>query len=286
MRKDAVLWILVLAAVAALGIASTSNAVDSELQLTVTGVQASVSTDPVGRLTGCVANRCSYKFPVGATVTVTATPTGTSGSFARWRGACSGATPVCTVVLDRNQALTARFTPVQLFADLTERGGSIKVSPEGSSCGFRCWSYPYASRATISAMPQPGYAFDGWGGRCAAVGVPSCTVNLFGGVDTWAMFRCTGAVCRSSQPVTHKVATKVVVRGPGYVTLGGRKCWSTCKYRFKRGRALSAHAHRQDSSFTGWSGGWCTGSSLLCQFTAFRDAFERPPKLRADFTRP
>lgn len=63
-----------------------------------------------------VSSTCNAVYS-GGTVTLTATPS--SGSFLGWGGSCSGLAPTCTVPMDQNQNVTAKFS----------------LCPGGTTCG-------------------------------------------------------------------------------------------------------------------------------------------------------
>src|ERR1044072_1432447 len=157
--------LLVLFAVAC---APDARAADVSLSLRATGAGAAVSLTPTGVLTGCAGMDCKYRFPEGAWVLATANPSVPGPSFARWLGACRGASPVCSLKLDRNKRLIGRFSPVMVHVDRTAGRGSVSFEPEGSPCGDGCWSYPYGSNVTLTATPAPDYVFNGWDGVCPA----------------------------------------------------------------------------------------------------------------------
>ena len=66
-----------------------------------------VSSSPLGLSCASTAGTCSASFASGTTVTLIATPIGTS-SFAGWSGACSGVT-TCNIDLTQNSSVTATF---------------------------------------------------------------------------------------------------------------------------------------------------------------------------------
>jgi uncharacterized repeat protein (TIGR02543 family) len=66
-----------------------------------------VSSAPAGIVCG---QDCSESYPLGTTVTLTATPL-RSSTFVGWSGACSG-TGSCTVNMNANQTVTATFAKV------------------------------------------------------------------------------------------------------------------------------------------------------------------------------
>jgi List-Bact-rpt repeat protein/PASTA domain-containing protein/uncharacterized protein DUF11 len=56
----------------------------------------------------CGVAPCNGSIDLGASVTLTAAPTG-SGVFSGWTGACSGVAPTCTLVMDSAKTVTATF---------------------------------------------------------------------------------------------------------------------------------------------------------------------------------
>jgi len=74
--------------------------------LTVAVNGAGTVTSADGRI-ACPAD-CSEIYANGAVVTLTATPAA-GGTFRSWSGACSGASPTCTVTMSAARSVTARF---------------------------------------------------------------------------------------------------------------------------------------------------------------------------------
>lgn len=122
---------------------------------------------------------CEASYVSGTSVSLTATPE--SGSaFTGWSGGgCSGA-GACTLTMDQARAVQAIFT--RLFSLTVSRSGSgsgtITSSPSGISCGSTCQA-PFASGSSVSltAAPDPGSVFSGWGGGgCSGTGM--CAVVM------------------------------------------------------------------------------------------------------------
>jgi hypothetical protein len=67
-----------------------------------------VSSSPQGLNCASTNGPCSQSFASGTSVTLTATPVGTS-VFGGWTGGCVGSTSTCTIVLQSDTAVTATF---------------------------------------------------------------------------------------------------------------------------------------------------------------------------------
>ncbi|MEY2960160.1 MAG: hypothetical protein RLZZ01_2728, partial [Actinomycetota bacterium] len=127
---------------------------------------------------------CSTEITVDEVVTLTAVAD--SGStFQGWGGACSG-TGGCEVTMSEARSVTATF--VSSSVDLTvviSGGGSVQVS--GLTCSSTCTVPVDAdTQVTLTAVPQPGYVFLGWGGPCSGTGV--CVVSLANAGQVTASF--------------------------------------------------------------------------------------------------
>jgi len=77
----------------------------------------------------------------------------------------------CTKIVFRK--VTARYTPVQIFADEPSGQGTVTPNPVGTACGPACWAYPYASAVTVTAAPAEGWAFRRWSTEVAGDSRPS-----------------------------------------------------------------------------------------------------------------
>jgi hypothetical protein len=55
----------------------------------------------------CPNGTCSAKFPVGATITLTAVPT--VGAFQSWTDACTGTGTTCTFTISKDSKVQATF---------------------------------------------------------------------------------------------------------------------------------------------------------------------------------
>lgn len=67
--------------------------------------------------------------------------------------------------------------------------GTISSSPSGITCGSTCSApFPANSSVSLTAVPNNGKSFLGWGGGCTSVSVNTCTVILDSDTTVTASF--------------------------------------------------------------------------------------------------
>ena len=147
-----------------------------------------VSSSPVGIDCGPT---CTSGFDAGTEVTLTAEESPGS-TFSGWSGACSGATAVCHLTLDKALEVSATFTPIlpPASADPSTKprrlaitvggtgSGTIVSNPAGIECGTPCSAvYPPGTVISLSATADSESHFSGWSGCDSVVG-NHCTVRL------------------------------------------------------------------------------------------------------------
>jgi hypothetical protein len=202
-----------------------------------------VRSNPSGIYCG---SNCGGGFSLGDTVTLTASPA--EGSvFAGWSGVCTGAGQ-CVVTMDEAKSVIAVFN-LQMFAlSVTKNGtgsGSVTGSIPGLDCGNDCGDdYPYGTRLTLYADPDPGSVFSGWSG--------DCTPQAGGGC--WAYMDTARSVTASFDIVLTVQKTGI---GAGTVTSDppGLDCGDDCigAYDINTVVTLTPTAG-SGSVFSGWSG--------------------------------
>jgi hypothetical protein len=278
--------LVLIVALALLARAEPASAAVAVLRVTVTGAGGAVELTPPGVGRRCAGATCDYLMPAGKLVTLNAATTLAGVSLARWVDQPCGRRATCSVQMDGFQRVTARFTPVQIFADEPSGSGTVTPNPVGTACGPACWAYPYASEVTVTATPADGWMFRRWYGACASVAGPSCHFNrVLANVGTSAGFDCA-AVCTIPQRVRQAVRVNVNVAGAGAVTVFGagvtRTCSASCVFAYWRGTMLSARARSLGGSWGGWSGA-CAGPGWRCQTAAFKDLAGADPVINATF---
>ena len=198
---------------------------------------------------------CSEVYDYGTDVTLTAAPAAGS-SFTGWSGGgCSG-TGSCMLSITAAASVTATFTLTTHQLTLAKAGngsGMVSSTPAGIDCGVDCTEiYGFGTNVTLTATPDAGSVFGGWsGGGCSGVG--SCVVPISSATTVTATFTLT----------TQTLTVAISGGGVGSVTsnLGVINCPGDCSDPYNYGSVVTLTASAQaGSSFTGWSGGSCSGT--------------------------
>ena len=218
-----------------------------------------------GAIAGCTSSSGSCTGPYESTNTVTLTATATPDTgmvFAGWSGAdagaCAGTTTDCVVTTDAAKSITATFNaPPQHRLTVSKSGsgsGTVTSSPAGINCGSTCSAlFDEGTSVTLTATADQ---FSGWTG-CDSVSGNRCTVDVTADKGVSATFTV-------SRPPTHTLSVSKAGDGSGSVTSSpaGIGCGATCSALFSEGTSVTLSAVPDaGSSFAGWSGGGCSGTS-------------------------
>ncbi len=249
--------LLALTASFAFAFACADDALTGQLPTLIVAVQGdgSVASSPAGIDCG---TGCEATFPLNSAVTMTATPV-EGGRFLGWAGACSGSSG-CVVAMDANKQLVAQFA-VALKVSVTG-AGRVAADIGALSCPGTCEDlYAPGKSVTLTATPDAGQTFVGFGGACSGTG--PCTLKLQHAAQVTASFAPAGGG-GATQPLT------VAVTGDGLVSSdpSGVTCPGTCSASFAEDTrvTLTAIASR-GHVLQGW-GGACAGTpGLVCQVT-------------------
>ncbi len=209
-----------------------------------------VTSSPAG--INCGAD-CDQTYPAGTMVTLTATP-GVDSTFAGWSGACTG-TGTCTVTVNSAIAVTATFNLLQhtLTAAAAGTGGGVITSnPVGINCPAACAAtYNHGTIVQLTAMPNGQSTFTGWSGACSGSG--TCMVTMDQARSVTATF------------TLQSFGVTVIPAGTGSGTVtsspAGISCGADCNEAYASGTVVTlTAAPAVGSTFTGWSGGGCSGT--------------------------
>jgi hypothetical protein len=205
---------------------------------------------------------CSEDYDHGTAVTLTATPV-TGSTFTGWSGGgCSG-TGTCAVTVTAASAVTATFTLNTYPLSVIKAGtgaGTVTSVPAGINCGTDCSEvYSHGTTVTLTATPTTGSTFAGWsGGGCSGTG-STCTVTMTAATSVMATFTLN----------TYALTVTKAGTGSGTVTSSpvGISCGADCSEVYGHGTVVTlTAASAADSTFTGWSGGGCSGTGT-CMVT-------------------
>ncbi len=188
------------------GFAIYSESSSPKLTVTAEG-NGHVSSSPSGILCGAA---CEESYSKGTEITLTA-KADEGHSFERWSGACSGSQNTCTLVLDSDKSVNAKFsgqTTSTYKLTVQKSGtayGTVKSDPFGIFCGSLCQidydKFQAGSTVTLTATSEAG-VFDGWGGACSGT-LPTCAVTMDAEKSVTAKFTAA-----SAQPAQKKAVSE------------------------------------------------------------------------------
>lgn len=225
--------------------------------------QGHVSSSPAGIDCGYSGRiDCGENFAEATQVTLTATAE--PGSiFTGWSGACSGSSPTCNVSMTEARDVHSTFEQARTLS-VTKSGtgaGSLTSNPAGIDCGSACSDdaaeFALGSSVTLTASPDIGSSFSFWsGGGCSGTS-STCTVTMSQARSVEATFTAS------------ELALTVVRKGNGAGTVtsqpAGISCGNTCNANYIYGTSVTLTASPgSDSTFGGWSGDGCSGTSTMC----------------------
>ncbi len=155
--------------------------------------------------------------------------------------------------------------------------GTVTSSAGGINCPASACTASFAQGTTVvlTATAGTGYSFSGWTGISSCTGTGTCSVTMSSDQTVGATFTAAG-----------QDALTVSVTGLGTVTsnVGGINCPSgSCTASFAPNTAVILTATpATGSTFTGWSGGACSGTTATCTVTitaatSVSAAFTTPP---------
>jgi hypothetical protein len=145
-----------------------------------------VSSDTAGISCGADCDELYASSGGSVTLSAAADP---GSAFLGWLGACSGSAPTCTLALNGEISVTARFGKLYAVTVVKDGNGTGTISsvPAGINCGAACsGSFPDTTTVTLSASAAAGYFFDRWtgctsasGNTCSAAVSADATVTAF-----------------------------------------------------------------------------------------------------------
>ncbi|MFO0572574.1 MAG: GON domain-containing protein [Polyangia bacterium] len=166
--------------------------------------------------------------------------------------------------------------PLEVTVTLGSADGLVVSEPAGIACGTSCSAlFPSGTQLKLSALASAGFELESWQGGCTGSD-PVCSFTVSAATQVRATFR--RAVPQRSLVITRSGSGSGVVTSDAF----GLQCGATCTIRAPEGSTLTLRATPDaQSSFTGWTGGPCTGSAPTCQLRldgdlAINAAFGKP----------
>jgi len=194
---------------------------------------------------------CSETFSSGTTVTLTATAD-SSSTFGGWSGDCTGTSSSCTVTMTAAKSVTATFT-LKTYTISASAGSGGSISPSGTV------TVNHGSSQTFTMKPSAGYHVE-------KLTVDSASVEA---TTTYTFSNVTAGHTISAS--FSNISTLTVSRsgtGTGTVTGTGISCGSDCSEVYSHGTTVTLTATPDiNSTFSGWSGGGCSGTETSCTVT-------------------
>lgn len=262
------------------------------INLVVSG--AGKVTSSAGSCSGNQKN-CSWKFSSLLT-TLTAVPD-SGKQFTGWGGACSGKVTWCMIPLVKEtKSVTATFTSSISnlsttglkfggVINLTVSGGGKITSSMGTCSGSqkKC-SWPSSSLMTkLTAIPDNGKQFTGWGGEGCSGTITSCTVFLAKETKSvTATFTSTTTQKPATTPPvtpsqTPSQTTQLVITisgadGSNAQVVGNKSninCANSCTYKITSPVILSLKSFKfanggNKYEIDTWDGSACRGNTTSC----------------------
>ena len=211
---------------------------------------------------------CEELFSTNSSVVLTARPL-PGFSFDGWYGDCSGTSPNCTITIDGDKAVGARFeaqsrTLVVSRAGTNPNGGRIQtVGSNDIDCGTNCTAtFDFGTPVPLRAQAFAGFQFTGWAGACANAGTNiDCVVDMNQDQNVSAEFEVR------QTPLTVSVLGNAGNGARVTSNPAGIDCGTDCteNYAFNTVVTLNA-SFTSNTNFIGW-GGACSGTATSCQVT-------------------
>lgn len=202
---------------------------------------------------------CAAPFPQGSTVTLSHAADDHS-QYGSWSGSCAGQGPGPCVLTNLGAAASPRirFDPIlrEVEVQVLGAGGRVFSIPGGIDCPGAC-SADFASGSSLqlSADPESGSQFLGWGGDCSGEPQPDCVLALSADRQVSASF---GAIVPQ-----RRLTVTLTGAGQGRVIadVGGIDCPDQCEHDYLDGTTLVLDATPEPGSlFAGW-GPPCAGTA-------------------------
>ncbi|MDD5693265.1 MAG: hypothetical protein PHU86_02250 [Patescibacteria group bacterium] len=244
------------------------------------GGNGTITSEPEGINITTGEQEGSAKFTTGTEVILTASPSGDS-EFSGFEGDCVEVDPL------NPDPLTCKWTAPQIGFDGNVSGtfsvpqpdqtltvdtsgtgaGNVTSDPAGIDIdgGTSTYDFAYSTSVTLTPTAADGSTFASWSGDCSGTG--TCTVTMTTAKNVTAVFNTSGGSNPTLTAATSGTGTGNVTSDTGGIDIDG----GTSSASYTSGTVVTLTATAADgSTFTGWSGGDCTGTGT-CAVTVDAD---------------
>jgi Divergent InlB B-repeat domain/Fibronectin type III domain len=210
---------------------------------------------------------CSWSYPSGTTVVLTATPDA-GETFSRWSTSECPGTGTCQLTLDADTSIVALFGRLTLRVQTSgdQEGDFITIDPGGLRCPPTCSPrFATGTVVTLTVTTKAPSTFTSFPYGCESVSGSTCRLTLLdNGQQVGAKFNNQpGPVADAVVKVTVKV--KKDGDGDGLVTATGLSCGDTCSASFPYGTLVPFQASAVGASlFRGWGGICANDADTRC----------------------
>ena len=224
---------------AGLLLATTGTTPEETLTLSAAGSgSGTVTSSPAGIDCGAT---CSFKFPIGSEVALTATPA--HSIFSSWSvGSCnSDILDPCQVAMSSDTAVTATFN-LNLYEVTVQKSGPglgtvVSTTPDSQlNCGPVCAvGWEWGSQVTLVESPAAGSVFAGWSGAGCSGNKAAC--QLTDTADTTVTATFAKAQCIVPKVIGKSLSSAKASIFASYCGVGHVKKKASKKVR--KGRVIS-----------------------------------------------
>jgi hypothetical protein len=227
---------------------------------------------------------CTWTFPAGTIVTLTAKPNA-GETFSRWSSPdCPATSTTCQITLDGDETIVALFGRLTLEVQTSgrEEDDFITIDPGGLRCPSVCQpQFAPGTSVKLTVTTKAPSTFTSFPYGCESTSANTCTLTVFDdGQQVGVKFNNQPGPSADAV-VNVKVRVKKSGEGTGTVTAGALNCGATCTASYPYGTLVSfAATSDKGSLFGGWGGVCANDKDPSCRLPVGAITLLRPRFVR------
>jgi len=166
----------------------------------------------------------------------------------------------------------------------TQGNGKVTSTQDGIDCGVDCSEdYTNGTAVTVTAIPEKGSRFTGWGGKCSGIDTDSFTVTMNTAMNCSAIFAPLPSYTLTINKLGSGAGTVTTSQGSGIF------CGTVCTESYYEGSTIILIATADDNSkFVQWAENGCAGSITMTKDLECKAVFNQlpPPASEPDLPPP